>query len=117
MGLAVFAVIISVRRKNESVEKALDRLNKVIGFVFVTLVFPLCITSIILIWTDRSGTGNMFTYDGVMNMFRSKSEQWLLGIWIEILIFQIITAFTILYDAVTHLKQKYVYFVVAVFIL
>ena len=59
----------------------------------------------------------MLTYNGVMRLFHSKSEQWVLGIWIEILLFQIVTAFLILYDAITHSQQIYKIIAVAALIL
>ena len=58
MVLAVIAAVIflmMIKKNKESAEITFDKLSKVTGFVFVILVFRLCITSIILIWTDRSG--------------------------------------------------------------
>jgi hypothetical protein len=37
----------------------------------------------ILIFSDGTGSGNMFAYNGVLELFRSKGDGWVVGLWIE----------------------------------
>jgi hypothetical protein len=64
----------------------------------VSMALSLVVISQILIWSDSSGSGNMFTFQGVSELFKSKSTQWHVGIWTEVLCLQVSVALIALED-------------------
>eukprot|EP01129_Flabellula_baltica_P011810 TRINITY_DN5233_c0_g1_i1.p1 TRINITY_DN5233_c0_g1~~TRINITY_DN5233_c0_g1_i1.p1 ORF type:complete len:156 (+),score=7.02 TRINITY_DN5233_c0_g1_i1:77-544(+) len=52
-----------------------------------------------LIFFDTSGEGDMWTYESTMRMFNTKTDQWKLGIWIEIISLQTVAAIWIYSDS------------------
>ena len=46
----------------------------------------------VAIFGDTSGRGQMFTYSGVVDLFRTKSEYWIVGLWTEICTLMIMLA-------------------------
>jgi hypothetical protein len=51
------------------------------------LAFVLALLSEILVWSAAPTDGSMFTFGGTLQLFHSKEDQWLIGIWCEILTF------------------------------
>lgn len=64
---------------------ALSRVTCVIGYVCILV---LCTITSVMVWSDSSGSGDIFTLQGVLQLFGSKSSQWIIGIWTEILAYQ-----------------------------
>jgi len=42
------------------------------------------IIAYVLIFGDSEGGGQMFTYEGVLMLFRSKGDGWVVGLWMEL---------------------------------
>ena len=51
-----------------------------------------------LIFGDNEGGGEMFTHEGVLALFRSKGERWVVGLWMELCTLFVIAAVWMLDD-------------------
>lgn len=77
-------------------------LRTFLSIILGLLLFPMMVISVILIWGDNQGGGNIFTYDAMIQLFRTKSNMYLLGIWMEVLLFQTMVALFVIYDGLIN---------------
>ena len=52
----------------------------------------------VMIFTDSIGDGNMFTFDGVVALFRSKGSAWVVGLWTETLTLFVLLSLALVHD-------------------
>ena len=57
------------------------------------------IAAYILIFADQTGSGEMFTYDGVISLFRTKSNNWVVGLWMELCTLFVVCSIWVVADA------------------
>lgn len=51
-----------------------------------------------LIFSDTEGTGNMFTADGVADLFRTKGDRFVVGLWTELLTLFLLLSLALVHD-------------------
>lgn len=57
------------------------------------------VVAYLVIFTDTTGGGEMFSYGGVLSLFRTKGDPWVVGIWMELCTLFIICAYWMLCDS------------------
>eukprot|EP00483_Globobulimina_turgida_P003526 UN03532 len=79
-----------------------ELLNKFLSFSLIILTLPMEFAIAVIIWSDKKGSGDVLSYDGVISLFSTKSEYWLIGIWGETIICAMMIVVLIVYDAVSN---------------
>ena len=107
IGIAIFVSLVWVVWVGLKVDKTdkdalLRSLTNYSSVMFVGILLPVAVCTVFMIWTDRSGSGNIWTSNNVVELFRTKSEYWVIGLWGEVIIAQILGAIFIVYDSIIN---------------